>query len=252
MANAKKGTGTRKTVKKQETVKDAVEEVKIVNGQQNDEITPVNDEVKKSKEDEAAEEIKALREMIVSLQQQIETAKAATVQPVYITADTAKVHFLWQAEVADDNTVTFGENGMYGRIVGKTGSFYVPKSEISRLMDDKVRLYMQRRWLIVTDGLDDEERKALGVDYKVGEVLTPAAFANIVELGDELLNIYPMLCDGHKKIVAQRYHEAYANNSPYVTRERTVKLNDMSKTESNKKGDFYRIIEQMNAADATE
>ena len=161
-----------------------------------------------------------------------------------------QVHFLWMAPVADDNVVQFGDGGMYGNIVGKTGSFYVPKPDLSRILTEMNRRFMAQRWLLVVSGLTDEEREALGVDYKQGEVLDKRAFAKLVELGDELLNIYPALCEGHKVMAAQMYADAYRQGSRYVTRERTVKLNALSKRKGHEKGDFIAIIEDMNEKDA--
>lgn len=171
-------------------------------------------------------------------------------QIVQYGADAQKVHFLWMAEVADDNTVQFGDGGMYGSIVGKTGSFYVPKSDLSRILTSMNRKFLDDRWLIVVSGLDDEEREALGVNYREGELLDRKAFAKMVELGDELLELYPALCEGHKQMVAQRYADAFAAGSPYVTRERAVKLNDLSRREGHERGDFIHIIEEMNERDA--
>ena len=139
---------------------------------------------------------------------------------------------------------------MYGQIVGKTGSFYVPKNDLSRVLTDLTRVFLKKRWLIVVSGLNEEEREALGCDYCEGELLDKKAFAKMVEIGDEMLDIYPRLCAGHKKMVAARYAEAFGENSPYVTRERVVKLNEMSKSEENPRGDFVAIIEQMNERDA--
>ena len=171
-------------------------------------------------------------------------------QVVQVMADTEKVHFLWQAEVSDSNVVHFGDGGMYGRIVGKTGSFYVPKSDLSRVLTEVNRLHLKRRWLIIVSGLDEEERVALGVDYKEGELLDKRAFAKMVDLGDEILEIYPALCEGHKRMVAQRYAEAFHKNNPNVTRERILALNAMSKEAGSEKGDFTPIIEMMNQRDA--
>lgn len=171
-------------------------------------------------------------------------------QIVQVSTSAEQVHFLWMAPVADDNVVQFGDGGMYGNIVGKTGSFYVPKPDLSRILTEMNRRFMAQRWLLVVSGLTDEEREALGVDYKPGEVLDKRAFAKLVELGDELLNIYPALCEGHKVMAAQMYADAYRQGSRYVTRERTVKLNALSKRKSHEKGDFIAIIEDMNEKDA--
>lgn len=178
-------------------------------------------------------------------------AKATTVpQIVQVANDTEMVQFLWQAEVSVDNTIAFGEGGIYGQITGKTGSFYVPKRDLSRVLSELNRYFLKKRWLIVVSGLNEEEREALGVNYKEGEILDKKAFAKMVELGDQMLEIYPNLCEGHKKMVAQRYADAYHDGSPYVTRDIVVKLNEMSKTAKNQKGDFIAIIEEMNARDA--
>ena len=174
----------------------------------------------------------------------------AVPQIVQVSTSAEQVHFLWMAPVADDNVVQFGDGGMYGNIVGKTGSFYVPKPDLSRILTEMNRRFMAQRWLLVVSGLTDEEREALGVDYKPGEVLDKRAFAKLVDLGDELLDIYPALCEGHKVMAAQMYADAYRQGSRYVTRERTVKLNALSKRKGHEKGDFITIIEDMNEKDA--
>ena len=185
---------------------------------------------------------KAVAEALKNIPQQ-------TPQVVQVSTSAEQVHFLWMAPVADDNVVQFGDGGMYGNIVGKTGSFYVPKPDLSRILTEMNRRFMAQRWLLVVSGLTDEEREALGVDYKPGEVLDKRAFAKLVELGDELLNIYPALCEGHKVMAAQMYADAYRQGSRYVTRERTVKLNALSKRKGHEKGDFIAIIEDMNEKD---
>lgn len=176
-------------------------------------------------------------------------AKQQQPQIIQVAQDAEKVHFLFQAEVSDENIYEIGPQGMYGRIIGKTGSFFVPKSDLSRVMDAMFRLLLEKRWIIAVDGLTDDEREAYGVAYKEGELLDKKAFAKMVELGDEILDIYPKLCAGHREMVAKRYHEAYMNKSVYVKREVVVALNSMSKKFGSKDGDFVDIIEAMNAAD---
>ena len=213
----------------------------------------------KAKETAAAEnavekEAAALKEQNDFLMKQLaeiraELDAAKKPQIIQLADDTAKVNFLWQAEVADDNVQVFGEGGIYGNIVGKTGTFSVPKSQLSRLMTAMNRMFIDRRWLIVLDGLDDAEREMMGVNYKEGEILDRQAFAKMVELGDQMLEIYPLLCDSHKEIVSKRYHEAYMNGDPHVTREIVVELSKLAKR-AGRGDDFRDIIEDMNAADA--
>ncbi len=170
-------------------------------------------------------------------------------QIVQVASDVEKVQFLFQAEVADENVYEVGPQGMYGRIVGKTGNFFVPKTDLSRAMDSMFRHLLEKRWIIAISGLTDEEREAYGLDYKEGELLDKKAFAKMIDLGPEILNIYPKLCEGHREMVAKRYHEAFINKNPHVGREIVVELNRMSKELGSKDGDFTDIIEAMNAAD---
>lgn len=172
-----------------------------------------------------------------------------TPQVVQIKADTEQVNFLYMAEVANDNVFYVGENGTYGRIIGKTGAFSVPKNELSRVMDGLFRLLLQRREIIVVSGLTDDEREIYGVSYREGETLDKMAFAKLVEIEDKILGIYPKLCPAHREMVAKRYHEAYLSKNPHVRRDVVKALNDMSITLGSEKGDFDAILEMMNEAD---
>ena len=182
----------------------------------------IKEEVKAPVQDEKDVLIAELKKQMDEMKAQMEQMKSA--QPTIISTDVPKVYFLWQAEIADDNVVTFGENGMYGRIVGKTGSFFVPKNELSRIMDSMTRMFLDKRWLIVVSGLDESEREALNVDYKEGEILDRQAFAKIVEMGEGILEIFPKLCDSHKEMVARRYYEAYENKSFPINRDIIIAL----------------------------
>lgn len=246
-----KTTTTKKTTKATKKPQEAAEEKVVVEATEPAEVVetaPVEPVAAPSESDVLREQNELLKKQLEAMQKQMEAL--AKPQVVQVMADTEKVHFLWQAEVSDSNVVHFGDGGMYGRIVGKTGSFYVPKSDLSRVLTEVNRLHLKRRWLIIVSGLDDEERAALGVDYKEGELLDKRAFAKMVDLGDEILEIYPALCEGHKKMVAQRYAEAFHKNNPNVTRERVLALNAMSKEAGSEKGDFTPIIEMMNQRDA--
>lgn len=202
--------------------------------------------------DQRDEEIALLKEQLAAMKSMVEQLQ--NTQPTQViqvnTPESERILFLFEAEVADDNVFTVGENGMYGRITGKTGSFYVPKSDLSRVMDSQFRAMLDARWIIAVNGLTEEEREAYGINYKEGEYLDKRAFAKMVELGDEMLEIYPNLCAGHKEMVAKRYYEAYKAGNPKVTRDLIVKLNQLSKEAGNGKGDFAPIIELMNAAEA--
>lgn len=168
---------------------------------------------------------------------------------IQMAADTERVQFLWQAPVADENVYEVA-NGLYGRIVGKTGAFSVPKNELSRAMDSAFRLFLERRWIIYVSGLSDEEATLYGVNYKPGEILDRGAFTHLAEMGDELVEIYPRLCKGHRDIVQKVIYEAFAADKESVTRDRIMALKNAAKKMGDDDSAFNKIIEIMNADDA--
>lgn len=207
-------------------------------------------EEKANAQKEESSELELLKAQNEAMRKQMETLMAQMLemqkpQVIQVSADVPKVHLLWQAEVADDNVVAFGEGGRYGIVKGKRGEFFMTKTDFSTIMDERVRFYLDNRWLIVLDGLTDEEREAYGVDYKDGEYLDKKAFAKLIEIGDAILDIYPNLCEGNKRMVSQRYADAF-NNGQYVDRSVVEKLNQLSKTPSNPRGDFVQIVEALN------
>lgn len=192
--------------------------------------------------DRRDEEIAELKAQIEQLKQLVATQATQPPQQIIVSADNSeRVWFLWMADVADDNVTLIGEHGEYGRVVGKTGTFYVPKNDLSRILDNATRYYLEHRWMIVVSGLTDEEREALGVAYKEGELLDRNAFMRIAELGKELTDIFPALCDSHKDMVASRFHEAYESGKK-LNRQQIIDLNKIYNSPA-----FVDIIERMNA-----
>ena len=231
----------------EETKTEVVEEKKTTNRKPRKAKAPAETKPVEEKKDSEMDMLKSQIEMYKKQLNEMMEAMQKMQQPNVVTvAPTAeKVHFLWQAEVADDNKVIFGQ-GRLGTVTGKRGEFYVPKSEFTSMMDEQCRFFLDKRWLIILDGLTDDEREAYGVNYKEGEYLDREAFRKIIEMGDEILNIYPKLCKGCKDMVAQRYLEAYQNDSPLIKRETVIKLNEMSKDDNCPRGYFMPIVEGLN------
>lgn len=169
---------------------------------------------------------------------------------VQVAGETERVQFLWQAPVSDENLYEIGPGGIYGRVIGKTGRFSVPKSQLSSVMDSLFRLLMEKRWIIVLSGLTDEERKIYNVDYREGELLDASVFTKLAQLGAELLDIYPTLCPGHREMVQKQCYEAYAQGRCQLSREDVTRLKDISHGLGDDNNAFQKIIEEMNAADA--
>lgn len=191
-------------------------------------------------------ELEAMRKQLADMQKAMATPTAP--QTIVVQNDTQKVHFLYMAEVADDNQFLVGDNGMYGRIVGKVGEFFVPKSDLSRVMDSMFVFFLKKRWIIVLDGLTEDERIAYDVNYSDGEVLDKNSFMRAIDLGDKIIDIYPELCDSHKEMVGKMFYEAWSKRDLRITRELVTKLSGL--TEKGIPNAFRTIIEEMNAEDA--
>lgn len=238
---ATKGTSTRKTTSAKAKAAEAQESVAPVAA--TDEKDPI--EVMRQAYEAQME---ALRKQMESMQEQLEQAKRP--QIVQVSADVEKVQFLYMAEVCDENVFEVGPGGMYGRIVGKLGTFIVPKAELSRAMDTMFRMMLEKRQIIVVSGLSDEERDAYGVNYSDGEILDRRAFTKMTEIGDEILGIYPALCDGHKEMVEKHFYEEWGSKRHHITRERIVELNKLAKAAGRTNNAFGMILREMNAEDA--
>lgn len=235
----KKKPGRKPKTKVEETVVGVAEvEPKV---EQNSELEPKGKTT-------ADSEIEALKSLVKQLQDQLAAQKPHVVQ---VMADTEKVVLRFQAEVADDNVATFGPEGMYGQVTGKTGTITVPKSEWSRFYNESVRNMIYRRWLIVLSGMDEQERELYGCNYKPGEILDELAFHKLLDLGRDLIAVFPALCDTHKEMVASRFLTAWMDgDSRAMDRDLIVALNELSKDDTHKKGMFQPIIEGLNAKDA--
>lgn len=224
--------------------------------------TPVEEKVEpivKEQEEVAPKpdpEIEALKLLVKQLQDELAAKRPQVVQ---VMADTERVVLRFQAEVADDNETLFGPDGMYGQVTGKAGTITVPKSEWSRFYNESVRNMITRRWLIVLSGMDERERELYGCNYKPGELLDEMAFHKLLDLGRDLIAIFPALCEDHQAMVASRFITAwYEHDDRVKDRDLVVALNEMSKEtyknaekgDLRRKGLFWPIIEGLNAEDA--
>lgn len=213
--------------------------------------TPVEN-VKEPAEDPAMELLKAQNELLRQQMEELQKQLLALQRPqvIQVAADTERVYFLWQAEVADYNLVTFGPGGMYGSITGKTGTFSVPKNELSRILDNRTRGFIARRWLIVVDGMTDEEREAMGVAYAEGEIMDRKVFSRMVNLSkDEICEVYEKLCESHKEMVGRRYYEEWQSKNPAVTREKVIALRNITRDKGLEIKAFQTILQEMNASE---
>lgn len=187
-------------------------------------------------------------------------AESARPQIIQVMQGEKRVTVRFQAEVADDNVAYFGANNRYGPITGKSGMLYVPYSDWPQFLDERTRWMLRHRWLVVLDGLDEQERELNGINYREGEVMDEKAFAKMLDMSeDELLEVFPKLCVPYREMVARRFVTGYQNGDHRVKERRSLvkKLNDMSKKDYvnapegdiRRKGAFASIIEGMNQDD---
>ena len=182
-------------------------------------------------------------------------------QVVQVMADTEKVTLRWCAPVADDNLAVFGPNGMYGTVTGKNGTVMVPKSEWSRFYDETARRLIERRWLVVLNGMTDDERAVYHCAYRKGEVLDETAFRCAVTMGDKLLDIFDDLCTEHQEMVAKAYYDAWERGEVSAdSRDLLKQLNAKNKAryaeepkeDPRRKGMFRPVLDALNSAEAAE
>lgn len=179
-------------------------------------------------------------------------AQVQTPQVIQYSGDGEKVIMRFQAEVADDNVAEFGQGGMFGKVTGKRGTIQIPKSEFSRFYNEQTKWMLEKRWLIVLSGLSEEEREIYGVKYRPGEVLDDMAFAKMLDMSDEeMLRIFPSLCESCREMVARRFRDAYAKRDYRVVGRLDLvrELNRLSKDENagdhTKKGLFASLVADM-------
>lgn len=208
-----------------------------------------------SAEDTALDALREQNELLRRQMEQLQEQLLAMQKPqvIQVAADTERVYFLWQAEVADYNLVTFGPGGMFGSITGKTGTFSVPKNDLSRILDSRTRGYLEKRWLIVLDGLTEDERESLGVAYRDGEIMDNKVFTRMVDLSrEDICEVYQKLCQSHKEMVGRRFYEAWQAKNEAVTREKVIALRNITRDEGLDIKAFQTILQEMNANEEEE
>lgn len=179
-------------------------------------------------------------------------------EPAHTSPTDGVVTMFWQAEVNDANEIPLGPNGKFGMITGKHAMLTIPKRDfVGEFRTTIIQYYLKSRNLIVIDGLTDDERRVYGLEYKQGEYLEPAVYDRLVEMGDEVLEIFPKLHQTWREMIAVKFLEAFDNQTLKCSRDTLIKLNQISKRDyanlpkedARRKGGFYEIIHRMNAAD---
>jgi len=182
------------------------------------------------------------------VRQAIETA-LANVKPTNTVGADEMVTIIYLDEVAPTSVL---EIEGYG-VMRPGESLDVPKREFgNKFMSNKVRKLLERRKLIVTNGLDEDERHRWNVDYEAGSVMDRQVFDKMLDYDTEkICGIFRLLCKEHRITVAQRFATAYFPENGGVpdnriSIEKVKALNNISKS-ADPNGMFTTILKKMSA-----
>lgn len=232
MAETKK-TSTKKTQKKEDP---AVETAQITEAKA--EATAV--ETKEPEKTFTETEVKA---MLSDLKKEMMEEFAKTQPAVVQVAKEEYVSLLYVGAISQGTVVNMGPLGRFTRAGAMID---VRKKEFLNGQTMVVSKLLEKRHVIVVDGLTDDERARYGLDYKEGEVLTKKAFERLLQFSeDELFAVFTRLCDQHKGIVCKIFiSEYFEKNNPDVTLGKVKKLNNATK-HINEEGLLRPILKDM-------
>lgn len=181
-------------------------------------------------------------------QEQVEAmiaqAVAKATAQVHKDAGEPMVTMLYLAEVSPEDIL---ELPNYGTL--RPHSYLeVSKREFSsKFMTALARKLIDRRYLLVVDGLTQEERQRWNCDYKAGEIMDERVFDKMLDYPtDQIADIFRHLCPEHREFVAKRFISAAERKDNRVALAKVTALNDICK-ESGGEELFRPVIESFKA-----
>lgn len=157
------------------------------------------------------------------------------------------VELMYLSNVSNDNVLDLGD---FGVLNGVGGMIEIPRKDFGgKFMTPFVRKLLQKRRLIVLNGLTDDERQRYGVRYSDGETLDIQTFDKLIDMQlPQLEQIFSRLCAEHQQFAATRFITAYENEDNRVSRDKISRMNEISKT--NFPDGLFRVtIEKMNQSE---
>ena len=142
------------------------------------------------------------------------------------TAGESVVTVLFIAEVSKENQL---ELPGYGAM--RPNSYLeIPKKEFGgKFMSPLARLLIDKRHLLVVDGLTEDERIRWNCDYKDGEVLSERVFDHMLDYDTaQLCDIVSHLCDEHKRFVCRRITQARVDKDNRLSLDRVKAVNALT------------------------
>ena len=194
------------------------------------EVSTAVEEVTPAVEESPVEEPKmASMDEVAALMARVKELEAAlaNAQPTTIKVAEETVTVAYMAEVAPTSTLDLKE---YGTL--RPGSYIeVPKKEFgNKFMTNLVRKLIEKRHLLVLNGLDEDERERWGCNYKAGEILDQRTFDKMLDLSTEkLAEVFEKLCPEHQRFVATRMITAKEKGDNRMSAEKAKRINELSK-----------------------
>lgn len=185
--------------------------------------------IEEAKPETPVEEVKVEKTFtLAEVEAMIKKAVAEQQQPVMQVVPTETVTLLFAGEMAQGCYLSLGK---LGQINTNWGTIDVPKRAFLQDRDYKVDKLLEKRIVLVVNGLTDKELERFHLKYKEGEVLDYDTFAKMLDLPTEqITGIFEKLCEEHKRTVATHFLTAYLNKDNRVTLDKVRKLNKLSKT----------------------
>lgn len=114
-----------------------------------------------------------------------------------------------------------------------SSSLDIPKKEFGgQFMSNLVRKLIDKRYLIVANGLTEDERIRYNCNYKEGEVLDERTFDRLLDYPtDKLCEIFEKLCVEHKRFVARKIITAHEKKDRRISLAKVKAINDLSKAD---------------------
>ena len=188
---------------------------------------------KKTSEKEKAEKTftrEEVQKMVTeAVAQAVAEVQAKQPQAIVLTPKDETVSLVYIGTKSEGTKVNL--HGL-GRIYRAGTILTVPKKDFIRnLGSETIDELLRKRSLIVLDGLDEDERKRYGLDYKKGEVLTIDAFFSLLDYStEEIVKIFEAACKEHKQVIATTFLDAYfEKHDNRISLERAKALNEASK-----------------------
>lgn len=207
--------------KKRTTKKTATAATKAAEAQKESPVEQAAPAAKTYSEDDVK---RLIAEAMAGLKQELAEAKAAAAAPA---ATDGVVTIMMMAECNKNNIL---ELKGYG-ILRPNSYLEIPKKEFGgKFMTHLARQLIDRRHILVVNGLTKDERVRWNCDYKPGEVLDEYLFDHLLDLPiSRLVELFPQLCDEHKMFVVRRFITAQENKDNRLSLEKIEAMNRCAK-----------------------